>query len=308
MAIADVRGVVRASTLQIWVPLVTLWVIWGSTYLGIALVDGSMPPLLANGFRFLTATWVLAGALLIIKGPRFLRVTWSQLAYSALMGCMLLGIAIGTLSMAERYVPSGVAALIVAVMPLWIVLLRIKSGDRPSKFTFAGVALGMTGLALMLLPGGTTPRSGTDSDVVIWSFMLLLSSMSWVYFSWRSTSFTLPANTFLTTMYELLAAGAMLLGIGALRGERINFESFTRQSWFGWGWLVVASLIGYSAYSYLIANAPLSLVSTYAYVNPVVAVLLGWFIIREPVTPDVVIGLTVVLGGVILVTSGERGS
>ena len=308
MATVDVRGVVRASPMQIWVPLIILWVIWGSTYLGIALVVDSMPPLMATAFRFIAAALILAAALAIFKGPRILRVSFAEFTYSILMGCMLLGVGIGTLALAQRFVPSGIAALLISILPLWIVLLRIKSGDRPSKLTIAGIAVGLAGLALMLLPGGTTARSGTDGDVVLWSCLLLVSSFFWAFFSWKSTSYPLPKNPLVTTLYELVGAGALLIGLGALGGERIHFEAFTQVSWLGWVWLVIASLLGYSAYSYLIANAPMSLVSTYAYVNPVIAVLLGAVIIGEPITRDVVVGLTIVLGGVLLVTTGERKS
>lgn len=304
----DVRGVARVSPIQIWVPLIALWLIWGSTYLGIALTLESMPPLLSNALRFLAAALILAGALAISKGLRILQVSLPEFAYSILMGCMLLGVGIGTLALAERFVPSGIAALLISIMPLWIVLLRFKSGDRPSTLTLIGVAVGLIGLALMVLPGGTTPRTGTDGDVVLWSCLLLISSFCWAFFSWQSTSYPLPRNSMVTTLYELVGAGAMLLGVGALRGEQIHLAAFTQASWNGWIWLVIASLIGYSAYSYLIANAPMSLVSTYAYVNPVIAVLLGALIIREPITRDVVLGLTIVLGGVVLVTTGERRS
>ena len=308
MSTVDVRGVVRASPIRIWVPLITLWVIWGSTYLGIALVIQSMPPLLANALRFFTAALVLAVALALVKGPRILRVSLPEFAYSILMGCMLLGVGIGTVALAEEFVPSGIVALLVSIVPLWIVLLRIKAGDRPSLLTLTGVVVGLTGLGLMILPGGTTPRSGTEGDVVLWSCLLLASSFCWAFFSRRSTSYPLPSNSIVTTLYELLGAGAMLLGLGALRGESIHFDTFTRSSLLGWIWLVVAAVIGYSAYSYLITSAPMSLVSTYAYVNPAIAVLLGALIISEPITRDVVLGLTVVLGGVLLVATGERRS
>ena len=308
MATVDVRGVVRASPMQIWVPLIILWVIWGSTYLGVAVVVESMPPLLSNALRFFVAALILAAALAVVKGPRVLRVSLPEFAYSILMGCMLLGVGIGTVALAERFVPSGIVALLVSIVPLWIVLFRIKAGDRPSPLTIAGVVVGLTGLGLMILPGGTTPRSGTDGDVVLWSCLLLASSFCWAFFSWKSTSYPLPSNSIVTTVYELVGAGAMLLGIGALRGESVHFETFTQASWLGWIWLVVAAVFGYSAYSYLITCAPMSLVSTYAYVNPAIAVLLGALIISEPITRDVVVGLTIVLGGVLLVTTGERKS
>ena len=308
MSMVDVRGVVRASPVQIWVPLIVLWIIWGSTYLGIALTLESMPPLLATAMRFFVAAIILTAALVVFKGPGVLRVSIPEFAYSILMGCMLLGVGIGTLALAERFVPSGLAALLISITPLFIVLLRVRSGDRPTLLTLLGVAVGLIGLGLMVLPGGTTPRAGTDGDVVLWSCLLIAGSFCWAFFSWQSTSYPLPRNSLVTTLYELVGAGALLLGLGALRGERIHFSEFTQESWNGWIWLVIASIIGYSAYSYLIANAPLSLVSTYAYVNSVIAVLLGALILSEPITRDVVLGLTIVLGGVVLVTTGERRS
>jgi len=293
---------------RIWVALLIVWVVWGSTYLGIAVTVTTMPPLLSNALRFFAAALILATVLIIMRGPSALRVTRIQLAYSALMGCALLGVGIGTLALAERYLPSGIAALIIAIMPLWIVILRATSGDRPSRLTLAGVAIGMGGLALMMLPGGTTPVMGTAQDLLIWSLAMVGSSFCWAFFSWRSVRFPLPKDALVTTTYELLAAGCMLLAVGAVTGEELDLSAASLPSLAGWSWLVLASVVAYTCYSWLIAHAPLSLVSTYAYVNPGVAVLLGWLILREPITSDVLLGLTLVLSGVILVTRGERDS
>lgn len=304
---------VRGSSTQvsqqtrIWVALLIVWVVWGSTYLGIAVTVSTMPPLLSNSLRFFAAALILATLLVIMRGPSALRVTRVELAYSALMGCALLGVGIGTLSLAERYLPSGIAALIIAIMPLWVVILRATSGDRPSRLTLVGVAVGLGGLALMMMPGGTTPVTGTAQDLLVWSLAMVGSSFCWAFFSWRSVRFPLPKDALVTTTYELLAAGFLLLGVGAITGEHFDLAAASLASLTGWSWLVLASVVAYTCYSWLIAHAPLSLVSTYAYVNPGVAVLLGWLILREPITSDVVIGLTLVLSGVILVTRGERG-
>lgn len=302
----DVRGVSRASTALIAPPLVSVWIIWGSTYLGIAVLVQTFPGLLANGIRFLIATTLLGLGLVIFKGPRVLRVSPTQLKGASIMGITLLGIGIGTLSLAERFVPSGIAALLVSVMPLWIIIFRLRAGDRPSRLTLAGVALGMGGLIAMLLPGGTTAIAGDDSDVVRWSLAILLSSFIWAYFSWRSTRFELPENPLTTTFYEMLVAGVFLSIFGVLFGQRIDFGQVSTASWVALGYLVIASLIAYTAYVWLLGNAPMSLVATYAYVNPVVAVFLGWLVVGEPITRDVLIGLTIVVGGVVLVVSGER--
>lgn len=302
----DVRGVTRASAFQVWGPLVALWLVWGATYLGIAVSGRSMPPLMGNGLRFLAAAGILAVVLLATKGPRVFAITWAQFRATATMGVALLGVGIGTLSLAERYLPSGIAALIVAVMPLWVIVFRLRAGERPPALTIAGVAVGMTGLVLMLLPGGTRPVAGSDTDVVIWSIAVICSSFCWALFSWRSSRYTLPENPLVTTTLEMAVAGAFLSVVGLLRGERWDVSAVQAQSWWAWAFLVAASIAGYSAYTWLLGHAPLSLVATYAYVNPVVAVLLGWLIIREPITSDVVVGLTIVVGGVVLVASGER--
>ncbi len=306
MTSTDVRGVTRAPGRQVWGPLVAVWLIWGSTYLGIAIVGESLPPLMANGTRFAVAALLLAAGMSLANGRRVLAVTMPELRAAATMGIALLGVGIGTLSLAERYVPSGVAALLVAVMPLWIIIFRMRAGERPAALTMVGVAVGLIGLAVMLVPGGTEPVSGGDRDVVLWSAAIMCSSFCWALFSWRSAGYTLPGNSLVTTVYEMAAAGIFLLLAGTLRGERLHLEQVTAPSWWALAYLIAASLGGYTAYTWLLGHAPMSLTATYAYVNPVVAVLLGWLVIREPITPDVVVGLTVVVGGVLLVATGER--
>jgi len=296
----------QRRALHIWGPLVTLWFVWGSTYLGIAVVIETMPGLMGNGARFLVAAVALAVIVAATQGLRVMRISLRQLAYTSLMGVMLLGVGIGTLSIAQAYVPSGIAALLVAGIPLWIVVLRLASRDRPSQLTLVGVVVGLAGLALMMLPGGTRPVSGTDLDVVLGSLAILVSSFIWAYFSFRSPRFDLPRNAAVTTLYELLAAGMALVAIGALTGDRWEPSTYSTSSWIGFAFLAAASVVGFTAYSWLLPRAPMSLVSTYAYVNPVVAVFLGWLILREAITLDVMIGLTVIVGGVALVVSGER--
>lgn len=168
------------------------------------------------------------------------------------------------------------------------------------------MAVGLAGLVFMLLPGGTEPVAGDDRDVVIWSVAILVSSFSWAFFSWRSAGYSLPGNPMVTTTYEMAFAAAALVVVGTVTGERVQLELIDPSSFGAMAWLVTASVVGYTAYTWLIRNAPMSLVATYAYVNPVVAVFLGWLIISEPITRDVVLGLTVVVGGVVLVVTGER--
>lgn len=302
----DSRGIVHASTSAVAPRLLAVWVIWGSTYLGLAVLVQTMPPLLANGIRFFIASAILAGILLVTRGRQSLAVTRAQLRSASIMGVALLGVGIGTVSMAERFVPSGVVALLVSVMPLWIILFRFRAGDRPSALTLLGVAIGMGGLVAMLLPGGTNPVSGGDTDVFRWTLAIMIASFVWAYFSWRSAGFDLPRDPLTTTVYEMLAASVALTVIGLIIGQRIDLATSSTASLVALGYLVVASLVAYTAYVWLLGNAPMSLVATYAYVNPVVAVFLGWLVIGEPITRDVIIGITIVVGGVVLVVSGER--
>ena len=303
---APLTRATRTSGPSVWGPLVALWIVWGSTYLGIAVVGTSMPPLIGNGARFVAAAAVLAVVLAVARGPRALLVTAVQFRSTATLGVALLGVGVGTLSLAERYVPSGIAALLVAVMPLYVVLFRLMARDRPQRLTLAGVAIGLAGLAVMLLPGGTEPVAGSDHDVVLWSLAILASSFCWAFFSWRSVRYTFPSNPLVTTTYEMAVAGVVMMAVGFVLGERPELSAVQPDAWWAWLWLITASLIGYTCYTWLLGHAPLSLTATYAYVNPVVAVILGFLILREPLTLDVLLGLTVVVGGVALVVTGER--
>ncbi len=304
---ADVRGVTEAPIRTIMGPLILLWIIWGSTYTGIALMVKSMQPLLGSGSRFITASLVLGTIVLLFKGPSAFNVTRAQARGAAFMGISILGLSIGILTLAQQYVPSGIAALIVSVMPLWIIFFRLRAGDRPSRLTSLGVGIGLIGLILMLLPGGTTSVSGASTaEVAIWSIAIAFGSFSWGFFSYRSTSYEQPKEPMTTAVIELATAGVFLVVVGALIGERWDFGVITTESWIGWWFLVVASALAYSAFVWLLNNAPMSLVSTYAYVNPVVAVILGLVILNEAITSDVIIGLSIVVGGVALVVTGER--
>ncbi len=305
----DIRGVTEAPIRTIMGPLITLWIVWGSTYMGIALMVKSMPPLMGSGTRFITASLVLGTILVLVKGPRAFKVTRPQVRGAAFMGVTILGVGIGILSLAQRYVPSGIAALIVSVTPLWIIFFRFRAGDRPSRLTLMGVGVGLMGLILMLLPGGTEPVNGaSNAQVTLWSVAIACGSFSLAFFSWRSTKYQQPKEPLTTAVIQLATAGVFLILVGTLIGERWDFSVITQQSWAGWGFLAFASATAYGAFVWLINNAPMSLVSTYAYVNPVIAVFLGLIILNEVITVDVVVGLSIVVGGVVLVVSGERRS
>jgi drug/metabolite transporter (DMT)-like permease len=296
---------VRSGPL-LWFNLIIVWIVWGSTYIGILFATETIPPFVAMGSRFLVAFVIMALITGIFRGWSALRVTRRQFASASFMGVALLGVGLGTVGLAQDYVPTGVMALIIASTPLTIVIWRVIPGDRPARLTLAGVVIGLMGIGWMLLPGGTRPVSGTDGDVVFWSVLILIASLIWATTSFFSARLPKPADSFALTTYELLSGGIALTVVGLLIGERIDFSAISGRSWAGWIFLVTAgSVLAFTSFTWLINNAPISLASTYAYVNPAVAVLLGLLLYSEVLTSDVVIGLTVVLGGVILVVSGE---
>ncbi|MGA0092198.1 MAG: EamA family transporter [Candidatus Nanopelagicales bacterium] len=290
----------------LWFNLIVVWIVWGSTYIGILFATESIPPFFAMGTRFIAAFLIMVVLTGMTRGWDALRVTRKEFASASFMGVALLGVGLGTVGLAQDYVPTGVMALIIAATPLTIVLWRIGTGDRPARLTLVGVVIGLLGIGWMLLPGGTRPVSGTDADVVFWSIMILISSTIWATTSFFSARLPKPKDSFTLTTYELLSGGLALLIVSLLVGEEIDFGSITARSWGGWIFLVLAgSVLAFSSFTWLINNAPISLASTYAYVNPAVAVILGVLLYAEVITSDVVIGLTVVLGGVILVVTGE---
>ena len=295
-----------ASGPVLWTNLLIVWIVWGSTYMGIRFASETIPPFIMSGSRFLTAFLIMVMLTAILRGPQALRVSAREFATSCFLGVALLGVGLGTVGLAQSYVPTGIMALIIASTPLTIVIWRRVTGDRPPVLTLIGVFVGLAGIGWMLLPGGTRPVSGTDGDVVFWSVMVLISSTIWATASFFSSRMPTPKDSFALTTYELLSGGVVLLVIGLLLGERVTLAEISLRSWGGWVFLVVAgSVVAFSSFTWLINKAPISLASTYAYVNPAVAVVLGLLLYAEAITSDVVVGLTIVLGGVVLVVSGE---
>ena len=295
------------ASARIWGPLITLWIVWGTTYLGTSAMVQSMPPLLGAGARYLVGGAALAAVLVIARGPRVLVITRRQLGTTAAAGIGIIAVWASLVALALQHIPSGVAALIGATLPLWIVLLRIGTGDRVGWRTALGVAIGILGVGAMLLPGGIAPiAQDSPAVVVFWSAAVVIATMTYAFSSYRSRTLDLPRNSLVTTVYQLLWGGLVVFVIGLIAGEDVSLQGITPASWAGFWWLVFASVLGYAVYTYLLQHAPLSLVSTFAFVNPVVAVILGWLLLGEPFTRSVIIGLRVVVVGTALVVLGEE--
>ncbi len=280
---------------QIWAALLIVYIVWGSTYLAIRVVVETMPPFLAAGIRFVVAGVVMSLILAIRNGPGSLRVTRGELASTALIGLLLLCIGNGGVSVGEQSVPSGLAALVVGVIPLMVLLIRRFTGERVPGSALIGVTVGFVGLGVLVVPGGL------DGSVNAYGMVaLLVSALAWSIGSFMSRRIPLPRNPLVSTAYQLLTGGLFLLLVAAPTGEwRFDATKFSVASLASLAYLVVAgSLVAYTAYTWLLQHAPISRVATYAYVNPVVAVVLGFFILNEPVTLAAGIGAVLIVASV----------
>jgi len=254
--------------------------------------------------------FVLAGGVLylwrVLAGDR--QPTLSQWRSAGIIGLFLLLGGNGGVVWAEQRVPSGIAALLVGCTPLWMVLIEaVIYRKRPSWPVLGGVIVGLLGMAVLIGPSQLTGLHG-DIDLV-GGIVVALAAFSWAAGSLYSRGADLPSSAFLYNGMEMLCGGAALLVLSLLTGEwaQLNVAAISLNSWLGFAYLVIfGSLVGFSAYTWLLRNAPTMLVSTYAYVNPVVAVLIGNLLAQEPLTPRVLLAAVVIVGAVVLITFTRR--
>jgi drug/metabolite transporter (DMT)-like permease len=292
---------------KVWVALGVVYVVWGSTYLGIRVVVRTLPALGTMGVRFVAAGLIMAAVVRLRAGAGVFRVDRRQVGSAALVGVLLLACGNGGVAVAEKTLPSGLAALLVAAMPLWLVLLRTVARDRPRALTLVGTLVGFAGIAVLARPGAH--GSGTGGSVARGTVIVLLGTICWATGTFLSPRLSMPASPFVATSVEMLAGGTAMLVVSPLIGELhgFSFDHVQTSAWWALAYLIfVGSLLGFTAFVWLTRNAPLSLVSTYAYVNPVVAVFLGWLLLSEQVTVAIVAGGGLAIAGVFLVIRSER--
>lgn len=292
-----------APSWLVWAALGIVYVVWGSTYLAIRITVTTMPPLLSASARFLVAGVVAYAFLAVRRGWKAVRVTRAELAASTFVGGALLLGGNGLVMIGEQHVASGLAALIIAAVPLWVVLLRRMNGDRAGRGTLLGVGAGFVGVVVLLAPAAATGGTRWTGGL-----MLLAASLSWAIGSFFSKSLPLPRDVFVSTALQMLCGGALLGVAGLARGElsNIDLESFSGASLVSLAYLVViGSWLAFTAYVWVLQHAPISKVATYAYVNPVIAVLLGWLVLNEPLSLNVVAGAIVVVLSVAFIVSQE---
>ena len=288
---------------MLWAAMATIYIVWGSTYLAIRIMVETMPPLLGAGVRFAVAGAVFLAILRLRGGPGRIRITRPQAVGAALTGNLLCFGGNGLVTVAEQEVPSGLAALIVGSVPLWVVLMRLGEGDRPGRGTLAGVIVGFIGLAVLVLPGDR------PDGAPLWGVLLIvLAAVLWASGSFYSKRMTLPSDPLVSTAWQMLIAGSTMLAAGLVVGEASDLDpaGFSTDSLLALAYLITfGSMLAYSAYTWLLANAPISTVTTYAYVNPVIALVLGAAILSEEITATVLLGTTAIVAAVATVVREE---
>jgi drug/metabolite transporter (DMT)-like permease len=292
-----------ATTLSIWTALSAVYIIWGSTYLGIRFTVETMPPFLSAAARFL-----ISGAFLYLwrraaGDPAPTQLEWRN---ASIIGVLLLVGGNGGVVWAAQYIPSSLAALLVATVPLWLVLFDTvrRGGERPGSNALVGLLIGFCGAAILIgwTAGDATPQSFYGALAVV------LASFLWAIGSIYGKTSKLPASPLVTTGIEMLVGGFVQIFVALLFGEfgRIDIAAVSPRSALAWTYLTVIGPIAFVAYAWLLRVAPIPLVATYSYVNPLVAIILGYFLGKELITPRILVAAGLIIGSVALVSRRER--
>ena len=287
-----------------WAALITVYILWGSTYLGIRIAVQTMPPLLFAGARFVIAGALLCAWRLPLAARDGKLPTARHWLRTLVIGAALLLGGNGGVAIAETTVPSGLTALIVACVPLWMALVdRVFYGRRMPTAMLGGLIVGFGGVALLV----GAPAQGTVS--LAGPLILVAASLSWAAGSLYSRGAKLPDDSLLATGMEMLTGGGCLVIAGLIGGEgaNVHLAAISTASWIAFVYLVLfGGIVGFSAYLWVIRNAPTTLVSTYAYVNPVVAVFLGWAILHENLTLRAAAAGAIIVASVAWIVSSRK--
>lgn len=292
--------------LKVWSALLVVYFIWGATYLGIRYAVETIPPFLMAGTRFL-----LAGTILFIwrrsaGDPAPSRGQWLR---ATIVGLLLLLGGNGLVSWAEKNVASGVAALIIGSAPLWMTAMEAMrpGGVRPNWLSLLGLGMGFGGIAVLVGPSLLHGAQGGSQQLGI--VLLLFAALFWSIGSIYSRSADLPKSSLLSTSIEMLAGGTGLYLAGTFSGQwhQLVLANIAMRSWLGLVFLTIfGSMVGFTAYAWLLRNAPVSLVATYAYVNPLVAILLGSIFAQELLTVRILFAAIMIIGSVVLITVARQ--
>lgn len=291
-----------ASPVLVWSALSAVYLIWGSTYLAIRFTVESTPPFLSAAARFIASGVVLYLYRRLAGDPGPDRVQWRN---ATVIGILLLVGGNGAVVWAARYIPSSLAALLVATCPLWMLLFDFirPGGEQPGARALAGIVIGFCGASLLI----GWSANGTSENSFIGAIVVVLGSLFWAAGSIYGKTAKLPFSPLLITAMEMLTGGAVLLVIASAIGEIDHFKlaEVSPRSALAWLYLTVIGPIAFVSYAWLLRNAPIPLVSTYSYVNPLVAILLGYFLGNEILALRVLIAAGLIIGSVVLVS--QRG-
>ena len=291
---------------RIWIALIALYIVWGSTYLAIRFAVETIPPFLMAGTRFLVSGLILY-VWRKLAGDR--NPTARQWRSAVIVGLLLVLGGNGVVSWAEQHVASGIAALMVASIPLWIAILDAArpGGIKPDWKIALGLLIGFSGITLLITSSrGLNPADGRD---IVGLFALLLAALLWSIGSIYGRDSDMPESSLLGTGIEMLGGAAGLMLVGTVSGEwaGLNLSAVSTASLLGLVYLILfGSLVGFVSYTWLLRQAPLSLVSTYAYVNPVVAVFLGAWIGSEMINARIVVSALIIIGSVAVINLSKK--
>ena len=293
---------------RLWLAMATIYLIWGSTYLGIAVAIESLPPFLMAAIRFAIAGLLLLGWEVIRTRGHLALPSRRELRDSAIVGALLLGIGNGFVAFGEQTVASGIAAILVAMIPLWLVVFgRVYFRERVSRLAAVGVAVGLVGVGVLVWPAG-----GAGAFDPLGIAILVLAPIGWAHGTLYSAHRARLPRSPLTASGLQMLAGALLLALEAvLTGEPARFQPdrISGSSLLAIGYLVVfGSMLAFTTYAWLLRHAPLSLVGTYAYVNPIVAVALGAVFLAEPVSPRTLVASAVIVAAVAMIVTARSRS
>ena len=298
------------SLILLMAAFAAVYIFWGSTYLAIKYAIETLPPFLMAGSRF-----VIAGAILMIWARFSADYEKPKAAHwrtSLIVGTLLLLGGNGGVVFAERHISSSLAALLVATEPFWIVLLSWLwlKGARPNLKAVLGIAIGFFGVWLLISGQSANAATANSGSMQIFATVaIILAALSWATGSIYGLRSPVPKSSIQTSGMQMFCGGAVLLFVSLIAGEWSNFNitQVSANSWFGLVYLIVfGSLIGFTAYSWLLKNAQPAMVATYAYVNPIIAVFLGWLIAHESFTGQMLLGAGVIVGSVVLITSENK--
>ncbi|WP_460914837.1 EamA family transporter [Spirosoma areae] len=291
----------------LWAALITVYILWGSTYLFVHFMTEQMPPLYMAGIRFLVAGTLLYSYARLTGAPRPTAGNWRA---SALLGFLFLSIANGAVATALHYLPTGLTALLVAMLPVFVLSFnwRFFARSRPTNLALLGSLLGLAGIFVLFQPGRVVLPGGTHALFAGFG-LAMVANIAWAFGTLLTPRVDSPASPALSSGMQMLTGGGLLFLVGLLT-EPVALFSIAQaptKAFYSLAYLVVfGSIIGYSAFSWLARNAPPALVSTYAYVNPVVAMLLGAAFAGEVISAQSLIGASVIIAGVVLITIGKE--